>query len=157
MTHASTILFLVVDDLGTADLGYTGSQLRTPTLDALAAGLRDFDGAVVVVSHNRAFLQACCTELWVLDGNGLDCREGAFDDQFASYASGVLGGTGGAGVGATAMGNASRRARARRGGGEGPQEGSQGGRRRAADGPDVVCWISVTLCNLPDRGRVLDQ
>ena len=34
-----------------------------------------------------------------------------FDDQFASYASGVLG-TGGAGVGATAMGNASRKARA---------------------------------------------
>ena len=80
-------------------------------LDALAAGLRDFDGAVVVVSHNRAFLQACCTELWVLDGNGLDCREGAFDDQFASYASDVLG-TGGAGVGTTSTGNASRRARA---------------------------------------------
>ena len=38
MTNASTILFLVVDDLGTADLGYTGSQIRTPTLDALAAG-----------------------------------------------------------------------------------------------------------------------
>ena len=27
----------------------------------------------------------------MLDGNGLDCREGAFDDQFASYASDVLG------------------------------------------------------------------
>ena len=88
------------------------NHLDMQALDALAAGLRDFDGAVVVVSHNRAFLQACCTELWVLDGNGLDCREGAFDDQFASYASDVLGGTGGAGVGATAMGNASRRARA---------------------------------------------
>eukprot|EP00320_Phaeocystis_rex_P016036 CAMPEP_0119076230 /NCGR_PEP_ID=MMETSP1178-20130426/85166_1 /TAXON_ID=33656 /ORGANISM="unid sp, Strain CCMP2000" /LENGTH=44 /DNA_ID= /DNA_START= /DNA_END= /DNA_ORIENTATION= len=37
MTTASTILFLVVDDLGSADLGYTGSQIRTPTLDALAA------------------------------------------------------------------------------------------------------------------------
>jgi hypothetical protein len=80
-------------------------------LDALAAGLRDFDGAVVVVSHNRAFLQACCTELWVLDESGLDCREGAFDDQFASYASDVLG-TGGAGAAATSTGNASRRARA---------------------------------------------
>ena len=87
------------------------NHLDMQALDALAAGLRDFDGAVVVVSHNRAFLQACCTELWVLDGNGLDCREGAFDDQFASYASDVLG-TGGAGVGTTSTGNASRRARA---------------------------------------------
>jgi ATP-binding cassette subfamily F protein 3 len=87
------------------------NHLDMQALDALAAGLRDFDGAVVVVSHNRAFLQACCTELWVLDGNGLDCREGAFDDQFASYASDVLG-TGGAGAAATAMGNASRKARA---------------------------------------------
>lgn len=87
------------------------NHLDMQALDALAAGLRDFDGAVVVVSHNRAFLQACCTELWVLDGNGLDCREGAFDDQFASYASDVLG-TGGAGAAATSTGNASRRARA---------------------------------------------
>ena len=45
MTNASTILFLVVDDLGTADLGYTGSQIRTPTLDALAAG-----GTAIIVT-----------------------------------------------------------------------------------------------------------
>ena len=31
------VLLIVVDDLGSADLGYTGSLIRTPTIDALAA------------------------------------------------------------------------------------------------------------------------
>ena len=52
MTNASTILFLVVDDLGTADLGFTGSQIRTPTLDALAAG------GTVLSSY---YVQRACT------------------------------------------------------------------------------------------------
>ena len=52
MANASTILFLVVDDLGTADLGYTGSQIRTPTLDALAAG------GTVLSSY---YVQRACT------------------------------------------------------------------------------------------------
>ena len=86
-------------------------SVSSSTLKWAVGGWSFFIVENVVVSHNRAFLQACCTELWVLDGNGLDCREGAFDDQFASYASDVLG-TGGAGAAATAMGNASRKARA---------------------------------------------
>ena len=34
---APTILLVVVDDLGRTDLGYTGSQIATPTIDALRA------------------------------------------------------------------------------------------------------------------------
>ena len=31
------VLFVVVDDLGSADLGFKGSGIRTPVLDRLAA------------------------------------------------------------------------------------------------------------------------
>jgi len=87
------------------------NHLDMQALDALAAGLADFDGAVVVVSHNRAFLAACCTELWYLEAGKLDCRAGVFDELFAAYASGVLG-SGGVGAAATASTGAASRARA---------------------------------------------
>ena len=71
------------------------------------------ESSAQVVSHNRAFLAACCTELWVLSDSGLDCRAGAFEDLFADYASDVLGGgTGGVGSAGVASTGASRRARA---------------------------------------------
>jgi arylsulfatase A-like enzyme len=34
---AQAVLLVVADDLGYADLGYTGSNISTPTLDDLAA------------------------------------------------------------------------------------------------------------------------
>ena len=61
------------------------NHLDMQALDALAAGLRILM-AWSSSCHNRAFLQACCTAL----GARRNCREGAFDDQFASYASDVL-------------------------------------------------------------------
>jgi ATP-binding cassette, subfamily F, member 3 len=75
-------------------------------LDALATALLEFPGAVAVVSHNRSFLTACCTELWVIEKKKLridrpppdDCTPDAFAKLFSSYASRVLeGGTGGVG------------------------------------------------------------
>ena len=36
-TNATTIVLLVVDDLGRSDLGYTGSMIATHSIDALAA------------------------------------------------------------------------------------------------------------------------
>lgn len=75
-------------------------------LDALAAALTEFPGAVAVVSHNRSFLTACCTELWVIEKKKLsidrpppdDVSPDSFAKLFSGYASRVLGqGTGGVG------------------------------------------------------------
>lgn len=63
-------------------------------ISALAAGVSDYGGAVVVVSHNRAFCNACCTSLWVVkDGGVVEVRadEGlGFAEVFGDYAQSVV-------------------------------------------------------------------
>jgi len=64
------------------------NHLDVDSLDALTLGLQAFDGPVVVVSHNRGFLEALCDELWVVrDGTVKVCPKGdeAFADFFAKY------------------------------------------------------------------------
>lgn len=74
------------------------NHLDMDSLDALALGLQAFEGAVVVVSHNRGFLEALCDELWIVQaGNGgqpgtvKKCPRGeeAFAAYFAEYAKEV--------------------------------------------------------------------
>mmetsp|Transcript_1926 Transcript_1926/g.3054 ORF Transcript_1926/g.3054 Transcript_1926/m.3054 type:complete len:843 (+) Transcript_1926:23-2551(+) len=87
-------------------------------LDALSAALSEFPGAVAVVSHNRSFLAACCTELWIVENRSLrverpppgeEGSDDAFSLLFAEYATRVLGhGTGGV---KTYVGSNSRAAR----------------------------------------------
>jgi ATP-binding cassette, subfamily F, member 3 len=43
------------------------NHLDLESIEALAAGLRAFEGAVLLVSHNAAFMQAVCNELWVVE------------------------------------------------------------------------------------------
>lgn len=90
-------------------------------LDALATALSEYKGAVAVVSHNRSFLTACCTELWVVDKGTVridrppagDESPEAFAQLFSDYASRVLGnGTGGVGSSHTITSKASRAASA---------------------------------------------
>lgn len=47
------------------------NHLDQPSIMALAAALRHFQGAIITVSHNRDFLAACCEDLWVLHGGQL--------------------------------------------------------------------------------------
>merc|ERR1719362_29474 len=47
------------------------NHLDIDSLDALSLGLQAFEGAVVVVSHNRGFLEALCDELWVVQGGSV--------------------------------------------------------------------------------------
>ena len=69
-------------------------------LDALASALNNFAGAIIIVSHNRAFLGACCNELWEVSGGSVrvskseDDADG-FSELFAKYSNRVLSGTGG--------------------------------------------------------------
>eukprot|EP00929_Paragymnodinium_shiwhaense_P065109 TRINITY_DN32678_c0_g1_i1.p1 TRINITY_DN32678_c0_g1~~TRINITY_DN32678_c0_g1_i1.p1 ORF type:complete len:912 (-),score=265.24 TRINITY_DN32678_c0_g1_i1:134-2569(-) len=60
------------------------NHLDVDSLDALTLGLQAFDGAVVVVSHNRGFLRALCDELWIVqNGTVKVCPRG--EDAFESY------------------------------------------------------------------------
>jgi ATP-binding cassette, subfamily F, member 3 len=43
------------------------NHLDMDSLDALALGLNNYDGAVLVVSHNQTFLNGVCKELWSVD------------------------------------------------------------------------------------------
>lgn len=52
------------------------NYLDQPALAALAAGLQNFSGGVMVISHNEALLDQVCTSKWVMEGGRLRC-EGA--------------------------------------------------------------------------------
>ncbi|KAJ1972958.1 ATP-binding cassette, regulator of translational elongation [Dimargaris xerosporica] len=47
------------------------NHLDMDSIDALTKALRDFDGGVVVVSHDERFINAVTDELWVCDGGAL--------------------------------------------------------------------------------------
>ncbi len=46
------------------------NDLDIPTLDVLESSLESFDGALVLVTHDRYLLDRLCTELLALDGRG---------------------------------------------------------------------------------------
>jgi ATP-binding cassette subfamily F protein 3 len=47
---------------------------------ALMCALQDYDGAMVLVSHDRALLRACCDRLLLIDGGRLRPFDGDLDD-----------------------------------------------------------------------------
>merc|ERR1712048_716674 len=40
------------------------NHLDMPTIDGLAKALKDFDGSILVISHDQHFVETCCTEFW---------------------------------------------------------------------------------------------
>ncbi|KAG8459996.1 hypothetical protein KFE25_011045 [Diacronema lutheri] len=71
------------------------NHLDTHALDALAAGLRAFAGAVALVSHNRHFCAQVCDELWVVEAGSAhrmraDAPDAPFAALFASHEARVL-------------------------------------------------------------------
>ena len=51
--------------------------------DALALSLQNYEGALVVVSHDRHMIEAVCDELWVLRGGTINRLAGDLDDYLA--------------------------------------------------------------------------
>merc|ERR1711964_198042 len=49
-------------------------------LGALALGLQDFGGGVVIISHNMEFTNSICTEKWIMDAGRLSQEGGVYDD-----------------------------------------------------------------------------
>ena len=55
-------------------------------VDALVAAVQDFQGGIMVVSHDQYFVSNTCTELWVVDGGHATRFRGTFDDYKAHTA-----------------------------------------------------------------------
>ena len=66
------------------------------TLEAMSEALNDYQGSILMVSHNQAFLSGFCKELWVLEDGGrvsvTYSDTETFDDIFSAYRSSISGG-----------------------------------------------------------------
>jgi len=50
------------------------NYLDRESLGALADAIKEFEGGIVIVSHNNEFCKACCPEVWVVANNTLDVQ-----------------------------------------------------------------------------------
>jgi len=62
------------------------NHLDLQTTEALTDALRTFDGTLIFVSHNRAFIRRLATKLWVVQGGGVESYPGTLDDYLWSCA-----------------------------------------------------------------------
>jgi ATPase subunit of ABC transporter with duplicated ATPase domains len=66
------------------------NHLDIGALRALGAALRDFKGAVVLVSHNASFCCSFCRDLWIVKKGTVCCKRGEetpFPELFSEYAA----------------------------------------------------------------------
>jgi ATP-binding cassette, subfamily F, member 3 len=56
------------------------NHLDLASCEALAEGLKEYDGTLVFVSHNRAFVRALATQIWNLEDGKLEVYPGTLDD-----------------------------------------------------------------------------
>jgi len=59
----------------------------------MAVALRDYQGSVLMVSHNQGFLSGFCKELWVLEHGRVHVSHedtGSFDELFSNYRNHIL-------------------------------------------------------------------
>ena len=62
------------------------NHLDMDTIDALIKALKEFTGGVLIVSHDKRFVELLCQEIWVCKNTKL-CR---FDGSINEYAQGLL-------------------------------------------------------------------
>jgi ATP-binding cassette subfamily F protein 3 len=56
------------------------NHLDLATREALAMALNEFEGTVMLVSHDRALLRSVCDEFWLVSRGGVEPFEGDLDD-----------------------------------------------------------------------------
>ena len=56
------------------------NHLDLATREALSVALNEFEGTVMLVSHDRAMLRAVCDEFWLVTRGGIEPFEGDLDD-----------------------------------------------------------------------------
>jgi len=63
------------------------------TLESMSAALNEYEGTVMMVSHNQAFLSGFCKELWVLEDGRVTVNHSeteSFDEMFSQYRRSIL-------------------------------------------------------------------
>jgi ATP-binding cassette subfamily F protein 3 len=56
------------------------NHLDLATREALSVALNEFEGTVMLVSHDRALLRAVCDEFWLVTRGGIEPFDGDLDD-----------------------------------------------------------------------------
>jgi ATP-binding cassette subfamily F protein 3 len=56
------------------------NHLDLATREALSVALNEFEGTVMLVSHDRALLRAVCDEFWLVSRGGLTPFDGDLED-----------------------------------------------------------------------------
>jgi ATP-binding cassette, subfamily F, member 3 len=56
------------------------NHLDLSTREALSMALNEFEGTVLLVSHDRALLREVCDEFWLVTGGGIEPFDGDLDD-----------------------------------------------------------------------------
>ncbi len=70
-----------------------GNHLDWETLEALVDALNNFQGGVLLVSHDQHLLTSVCKELYVVDNGNLELLRGVdTEDAFKQYKRDVLSG-----------------------------------------------------------------
>jgi ATP-binding cassette subfamily F protein 3 len=67
------------------------NHLDIDSRTALMEAINDFDGAVILVSHDRFLIEACADRLWLVDRGAVKPFEGDMDDYRDLVLSGTLG------------------------------------------------------------------
>ncbi len=50
------------------------------TIDALIRAINEWEGGLLVVSHDEYFISTVCDQLWVCDGKSVNLFHGDFED-----------------------------------------------------------------------------
>lgn len=61
------------------------NYLDREALGALTLGIKEFGGGVIIISHNREFLDAITTETWLLEGGRLKTSGEAEEVRFSQF------------------------------------------------------------------------
>jgi ATP-binding cassette, subfamily F, member 3 len=71
---------LMLDDAGLLLLDEPTNHLDIPAQEMLEEALQDFEGTLMFVSHDRYFIDAIATRLWIVEGGALTTHPGNYSD-----------------------------------------------------------------------------
>jgi ATP-binding cassette subfamily F protein 3 len=93
---ASTVHVLLLDE--------ATNHIDLETMDSLSNAFKDWQGAIIMVSHNQSFLSGFCNELWSFseeEKGKIDISHDdteSFEELFLRYKSNILAGVGGTSI-----------------------------------------------------------